>query len=993
MPLMMEDEMDMDDLFGDGAGLSLPSRPPSKELYQRLDELRGSGCCQGIAWSKWGSIAAIASNGAALELRNLRCHPENGTWALSEPTVTPNFSSALDGGPLKHLSWSPTGSDLAVIDAAGRITILAVFSSLNKPSLSRTCGGDPADDLHGIVGCYWLNIAPYPPNRPNIFHGPGVKEGSNYRYEAQQGPVLGPCHPSPSKSAFVCLTTNGLLRLLWPQNTGKWCESHSELESIVSSDDLITHAAICPDKTGTLLIAFATTSKQLRTVRALIEWNPTKIDKVPQAQWPLNPTIKTRHLAVTSWVHDIPSDTVNASHMESSMVQLSHLEFLPPCGDAAGRMAPPTILAVRSHLPVSTSHYNQDVHTTVDRWEVREKPQTIHPAFEQLSSRRNSVGSQPGSVVFLKKLESFTVNKIAIALDTMNLGKILFLAYADGSVEYRDRLTMAETFNDGDLDRVWHLSQIGFSYSDDDPCLQVALSPSYCSLVQIRNDGKVHWKQLDYQLGDIGSSMEDGLYAGVVAALSLSCATAVMRNVNYDDLLATAKKHATAQFAYDWLTDLSRILKVHMDYSEESHHDVLVRNTTIQLCLCIQNSLGFKGEFNSRTFSGKFAWLVLQLRNIVVLVTMAANLNVPQSGPESDKKSPLEDPEVINSLAGSVRWVLDLLAWLTDTLLSLPTTLPSTIDLTKASNLSLPDLLAHLHSTNTISLHLLLSSPTRGFLTAICRRLQHLDYIARKAIVYPGANSPNPQMANQNSQHQPTAPSPALRAAYWQIASLTSGTILRIKTIETLLGSLASLIKTAYASNQPPLSGSQAAEKARNALEIKMLFGGSFPDAFKSVIVELFKKEGLLDAVKDEIEPARLFFADFTMLEVDEDAISVGKRKALGKTMDCFQKRWLVNPEKKLLTSSSAAGSGVEGSSQTANTNLGTAQDGGAVGSGGLMGAGGRQGARWRRCARCAAVMEDVLTQRTALQWLVMQQRRCFCSGYWDTLAPGETLA
>ena len=125
-----------------------------------------------IAWSKWGSIAAIASNGAALELRNLRCHPENGTWALSEPTVTPNFSSALDGGPLKHLSWSPTGSDLAVIDAAGRITILAVFSSLNKPSLSRACGGDPADDLHGIVGCYWLNIAPYPPNRPVCSEAP-----------------------------------------------------------------------------------------------------------------------------------------------------------------------------------------------------------------------------------------------------------------------------------------------------------------------------------------------------------------------------------------------------------------------------------------------------------------------------------------------------------------------------------------------------------------------------------------------------------------------------------------------------------------------------------------------------------------------------------------------------------------------------------------------------------------------------------------------------
>jgi mediator of RNA polymerase II transcription subunit 16 len=53
----------------------------------------------------------------------------------------------------------------------------------------------------------------------------------------------------------------------------------------------------------------------------------------------------------------------------------------------------------------------------------------------------------------------------------MNIGKVVFLAYADGSVEYRDRLTMAETFNDGDLERVWHLSQIGFSYAEDEPCM------------------------------------------------------------------------------------------------------------------------------------------------------------------------------------------------------------------------------------------------------------------------------------------------------------------------------------------------------------------------------------------------------------------------------------------------------------------------------------------------------------------------------------------
>jgi mediator of RNA polymerase II transcription subunit 16 len=83
-------------------------------------------------------------------------------------------------------------------------------------------------------------------------------------------------------------------------------------------------------------------------------------------------------------------------------------------------------------------------------------------------------------------------------------------------------------------------------------------------------------------------------------------------------------------------------LKVHVDYSEEEHYDVLIRNTTIQLCLSIQQSLGFRGEFHPRTFSGKFAWISLQLRNIVVVITMAANVKV--KGPNGVGTTPLEDP-------------------------------------------------------------------------------------------------------------------------------------------------------------------------------------------------------------------------------------------------------------------------------------------------------------------------------------------------------------
>lgn len=314
------------------------------------------------------------------------------------------------------------------------------------------------------------------------------------------------------------------------------------------------------------------------------------------------------------------------------------------------------------------------------------------------------------------------------------------------------------------------------------------------------------------------------------------------------------------------------------------------------------------------------------------------------------------------------------MAWITDTLLTLPNTLPQPMDLKDSSTLSLADLLTHLRETNNISLHLLLSSATRGFLTAICRRLAHIDYIARKAIVHPFPSNPGhpatPQNGQPNNQSPVQALSPALKAAYLQIATLTQSTILRIKTFETLLSTLSSQIKAAYLAYSPPLSGSQSAEKARNILEIKMMLGGSIPDAFKGVISELFRPEGLLDSVREDIDPSKLFFADFSMLEVDEDAVSVGKRKRSKMTMDSFRKNWLPNPKKS---------DKIAKGSQQEPLHVGVV--------------GGRQGARWRRCARCTAVMEDILSPRPALQWLVMQQRRCFCSGYWDTLDPGEVIA
>jgi len=173
--------LDEVDLFGDpvmdNALAGLPPRPlPNKQLQLRLEELRTRGCCQGIAWSRHGTIASIARDGTSIDLRFIRCNPHAAEWELSEPTSwsppsgpspsppAPNpptpVSAASCSTPFVHLAWAPTPNpDLAVVDALGRITLLSFHITINQTYPVRRWETDVVDDLQQIVGCYWLPTA------------------------------------------------------------------------------------------------------------------------------------------------------------------------------------------------------------------------------------------------------------------------------------------------------------------------------------------------------------------------------------------------------------------------------------------------------------------------------------------------------------------------------------------------------------------------------------------------------------------------------------------------------------------------------------------------------------------------------------------------------------------------------------------------------------------------------------------------------------------
>ncbi|KAH9903964.1 RNA polymerase II mediator complex subunit Sin4 [Xylariomycetidae sp. FL2044] len=970
----MQLDLDDDDLFGEGIPLTLSSGPPSHRLRQRVDELRGRGSCQGIAWSKSGTIAAIGNDGQTLQIMYLRADPKDARWNLSEPETVP--LPDLVGGPIVHLSWAPVHSELAVIDAVGRVQLLNFHINLNQPTYPRRWDADPVDDLHSVVGTYWLHQTQSPPSgsapgsRFTPIYGPAMKNGStDYRFETSGYPNMGPSHPNPNKSALICITTNGLLKMFWSQNNNKQEETTLELESATSGDDLVTHAAVCADKSQSVFIALATTSKQLRVVQVAVSLRtpkPENPQNIPPGGHMISPSLAKRHIAATSWFQPASAE----SRIDASMTKISHIEMLPGIFSLTTKeWTPFVILIVRSYVPESEASYNQEVQSIIDRWElIPDQPQTVHSAFEQLGTRRNSVGSTPQQpLATLKKLESIVVNKVVMGVHVVSHGKVVCLTYNDGSIEYRNRSTMAELYQDVNLNRVSSMLDAGFTQTGRPLCLQMALSPSNLSVVQMYEHGPIKWHNLEYTLAD-PATMSDSQLAAVTAALTISTAQAAFFGSTIDDILAVARKFAHKdQFVVKWVTDLMRLMRIHVDYSEDAPHDHLIRNQMLQQCFSIMGHLGWNGEFQPSHIRSKVSMIAVSLRNMVILVTLANNAQ------RGNHQTALDEPEVVNILAGCVKWSSDLLGWICDSLFCLldDTRFMGLLNQTNQSQLHY--MTAYLHSKHDIALHMVLCSATRGLLSAVCRRINLVESFSTRAVNW---YETRPEISDINNNNNPHASAQhrahmALAGAYRKIKVYTSSALIKANEFEQLVSTLGADIRSAYSTAFAPLEQAAKArqspsqnpnvpkpdpsQEARKHCEIQMLLLHPPPPSFLPVIQKFFRKD--LTELRARTNIANLFFSDFSVLELDDEPRCLEKRRARGTRVDFFS-RTLISRE-----------NGPGGSSSSSSA---------AAGARGRVG-----GVRWRVCIRCASIMENIPATPTkpGLTFLSIQQKLCCCGG------------
>jgi mediator of RNA polymerase II transcription subunit 16 len=170
-----------------------------------------------------------------------------------------------------------------------------------------------------------------------------------------------------------------------------------------------------------------------------------------------------------------------------------------------------------------------------------------------------------------------------------------------------------------------------------------------------------------------------------------------------------------------------------------------------------------------------------------------------------------------------------------------------------------------------------------------------------------------------------------------------------------------------------------------------MLFGGPLPAALIPAMRHIFTT--LLPALRSGIDPAALFFSDFSLLALDpvtpppSSSSADSPSPAAGPSPNQAIAS-LLSPDEQQKGKRAADLRRVAHTIdifQRIPITLGQEPVDGPINENGVREKA-RDAKRWRRCTRCTAVMEDYITQRPGVHILVLQERRCFCNGTWNLL-------
>lgn len=149
---------------------------------------------------------------------------------------------------------------------------------------------------------------------------------------------------------------------------------------------------------NTLLLVVHTMGKQLRLFRIDFEWSSAN-SKQQDPLMPSNssPMIHIQHVKIEgicsplNVTQDLNDPTSGIGRGSMSQAQLSHLDLMPHGPETRNREPTyPTIIAVFSHIPnqYDKGQLHEDAFSIIARWELCINKAGLHPAFDQLASKK-----------------------------------------------------------------------------------------------------------------------------------------------------------------------------------------------------------------------------------------------------------------------------------------------------------------------------------------------------------------------------------------------------------------------------------------------------------------------------------------------------------------------------------------------------------------------------------------------------------------------------
>lgn len=654
------------------------------------------------------------------------------------------------------------------------------------------------------------------------------------RHRDQNDPTVH--HAADQRNAFLYVSRDASLTLMY-QIEGTWHSTSVKLETLATSDDMLTHAAMGEDGDHLLLVTHEL-RKRFRLYKISITWNASQQTRSNGMQYTaVAPTLEIGHLTMVGHIA--------AQHADAA--RLSLLKIIPatPAFVEYGTVTSPTILAVftRAPMPVDPTQQVQELFSVISRWHLEMVTPTLHESFLKLK-KSNSITPTQAPVSVLRRQEDIITNRIVTSVSGQVCNTVLCLPASDGTIEFRDRATMTSIEPYGESDAVSSLAQSGFEQVVTEHVLHIATSADGSAVVRQQVDGKLAIKTMSlrysWQPLDVGMSDTNGLIEAAVVCAARQYAILSISQLANEENLALLPHDLSMDLRALFVKEVVKITDRTIDiagHEPRQQFMMAIKEPFVPRAMSAQLVLATQPGSTKRGVMGKFAYCFLHMRSSSQLLAQM----ITQAGH-------YVRPDVLHSMRGVMRWGSEMLVYIASTLASVAPKIEAAAGENKDKN-SIRTAFQRIiiDEEQNPTGQLLLNAITRAYLKFLAQSLP--KYLTAVQRVLPAATSVQQRQQLQEAYDNGTSPNLPFR----------------YNDFETMLQSLDTAVKQAYTSAGLP--GERRAD-----IELQTMCDAQLPEELSAPLQVML--DTALPTFVATADQGKLFFWDCEWLGIDSLAVA-----------------------------------------------------------------------------------------------------------------------